>query len=218
MRAVSLPLSAYPSGSYFTVNGSACSSHDDCNAGSFSSTYTLINTNPAVAGNCKKFNGGIECMGFAYYVYYQYNGINCSNANRLDKAFSITNTDDAQSYFAHLPVGSHIRVNDKHSIIIAGFSYSGISVYEGNSDSRCRVNYTTKTWSQLSTSYPQITYGFAQSHSHMMDPKTPWVKVPGLFTCLQRSGTCMYCNVTVSQSDNSHTIASGQCTKCGYYE
>lgn len=214
-RAVSLPLSAYPAGSYFSVNGSACSCHSSCTYTALTNSCNLSGT--TTPGNCKKYNGAIQCMGFAHYVYKQYNGADCSSANQLSKTFSIGDATDAKDYFLHLSVGSHIRVNSTHSIIIGAQSTTGITVYDANSDGKCGVRFTAKTWSELASAYPAITYAFTQSHSHYMSSKTPWTKVPSVNTCLQRTGACIYCGASVTEYDSYHNMVNGQCTKCGYY-
>lgn len=54
------PLSNYPVGSYFTVNGRACTDHG---SGSCSTTGGC---------NCKSYDSSIQCMGFAKYASDQY--------------------------------------------------------------------------------------------------------------------------------------------------
>ena len=158
-----LPLAEYPAGSYFSYNGQACTCHTYCTyaiPSGYSSTR-CYDTQNGVSGNCIRYapNGSIQCIGFADYVFNQYNGVNRSNSNAVNKTLTSITSASLKNYFiSNLKVGSHFRFYVKnsygtmypHSIIITGISDSGISYYQANYGGRCLVSTGVKTWDELS--------------------------------------------------------------------
>ncbi len=150
--AESFPLAEYPAGaygngarSYFTNDGSACSTHKS-----------------GLGPNCKEFDGGWQCYGFAHYIYYVTTGELCS-AN--EKTYFNLKEQDASSlkgYLQGLPTGTHLRVLTKsggsHSLAVMGTSSQGITVYHANYDLRCGVYYDTFTWEEYARRFPGLTY------------------------------------------------------------
>lgn len=136
----SLPLASYPSGSYFSKSGNACTHHkSDCD----------------ISGSCgcKSYNNSIQCMGFANYVFKQYNGVDCVASNANGELTDITATS-LKNYFNKLTVGSHFRYMGTngipHSFIITGKTSTSVSVYEANYDSNnCVVGTRTITFETL---------------------------------------------------------------------
>lgn len=156
LRAVSLPLTAYPAGSYYTYNGSACTCHDGDTyiIPSGYSTSRCYNQSTGSSGNCKRYNGAIQCMGFAHYVFKQYNGVDCSSSNE-NAGLSVLNDASLKFYFTSVvKVGGHARGTLKsgtpHSIIVTKVTNSGISYYQSNYGGYCKVSTGTKTWEEIS--------------------------------------------------------------------
>lgn len=165
-RYVYLPLAEYPNGSYYTVNGRACT----CNAlGCTDVIKEGGNTNRCELygepGNCKRytFTGAIQCKGFADYVYKLYSGKDISSSKEVDGVANISTSDGAKfkEYFNALPMGSNVRVqvrgeNYKHSFIINAISPAGVSIYDCNSDGKCKVVYKSISWDTLAQKYSAI--------------------------------------------------------------
>ena len=146
-----LPLTEYPAGTYFTYNGSACTCHSYCTYAipSGYSTERCYNTATGASGNCIRYapNGSIQCAGFADYVFKQYNGVNRSNSNAVNKTLaSVTGTSIKDYVNNNLKRGSHFRFYlnqtyvgsdgkryySPHSIIITDITSEGISYYQAN--------------------------------------------------------------------------------------
>lgn len=145
--SASLPLQSYPSGSYFSNNGLACTHHNNCN----------ING----SCGCKSYNNSIQCMGFANYVFKQFNGVDCVASNAKGGLSNISATS-LQNYISGLKVGSHFRYMGTngipHSFIITSKTSTGISVYEANyAANNCLVGTRTITYAQLASQVSSVT-------------------------------------------------------------
>ena len=171
--AVSLPLSNYPSGTYFTHNGNACSTCHNNNCGytipSGESTSRCWDSVLNSSGNCKRYapTGAIQCKAFADYVFYQYTGENVSNSNKSDTSAYATiingsdGADDLKTLFTSLPIGSNVRLKVRgqtyyHSIIISAKSSTGVTIYDANRIGKCKVGNQTKAWAQLASMYSGV--------------------------------------------------------------
>lgn len=161
-RITTLPLINYPAGSYFSNNFDECDCHDNCTYSLPTGfpTYRCYNKATGSSGNCKRFDGGIQCAGFAYYVFQQYTGTHCSSANQIGGLSSVT-ASGLQNYFSNITVGSHVRgtlsAGYPHSIIITGITSTGVSYYQANVGGKCLVSTGTKTWSQLASWFSSIS-------------------------------------------------------------
>lgn len=144
----SLPLSSYPSGSYFSKSGKACTHHKSgCN----------ING----SCGCKSYNNSIQCMGFANYVFKQYNGVDCVAFNANGKLTSIS-ASSLKTYFNKLKVGSHFRYMGTngipHSFIVTRITSTGVSVYEANyTSNNCVVGQRTISFTDLAKQVKSVT-------------------------------------------------------------
>lgn len=152
------PLSNYPVGSYYTYNGTACSSHANCT--------------PSVSCNCKKYGGGIQCAGFARYASDQYAHLSSwvnTNADYNNSTRTISSASGAQTLFSSFGVGSYIRCANSgggaHSFVIKTKTSTGIEVYECNITGLCKVGVRTLTWSNINSYYSSII----ESKKHTFD-------------------------------------------------
>lgn len=164
---VSLPLSNYPVGSFYTVNGLSCSCHSTCNWHSGSTARCL--KSDSTYGNCIKYNGtnSIQCKAFADYVYKQYTGYDVSIIREFGALSDITQDTNGRTrlaeFFGNLTVGSNVRghLREKtfsHSFIVIDKSGSGVTVYDanftdGSGTDNCKVKQYTKTWAQMADLY-----------------------------------------------------------------
>jgi len=169
--SVTLPLSGYGDGTYYTYNGSACTCHSYCTYSipSGGTTTRCYNTNTGSSGNCKRYTGtgSIQCKGFADYVFKQYTGSDVSSTSAVsDCPSSITNDSAGQTkiknFLSGLTVGSNIRVKVRnasynHSFIITKITADGITLYDCNgTSSACKVRVITRTWAQLTSAYSGV--------------------------------------------------------------
>lgn len=142
-----LPLSEYPEGSYFTVDGKPCESHADC--------YWDGKC------NCKLFDGSIQAFGFARYVYYTVHGEYLRNKINVDKDIT---ADSAKEMFSSMREGAYIGVhtaNDyRHGLIVISADDKGITVYQGNYGGKCIVTAPTYSWSEFARRFPHV-YDYA---------------------------------------------------------
>lgn len=139
-----LPLPEYPVGSYFSYDGKACTCHDYCSWSvptGYSKGRCYI-PSEGKSGNCIRYayNATTQCMGFADYVFEQYNGVYRSSSNAVNQTLtSITSTSLKNYATKYLKKGSHFRVylNQTygdgqyvpHSIVVTDVSANGISYY-----------------------------------------------------------------------------------------
>lgn len=165
--SVTLPLAAYPSGSYFSGNGRACTCHKNCTY-SVPENYSVKNRcydqSTGSSGNCIRYaaTGSIQCKAFADYVFKQYNGVDCSAQNATNKTLSSVTTESIGTYITrYLNVGSHLRgtlvSGSYHSIIITSITSTGISYYQANTNGTCNVSTGTKTWVELGKWFASIS-------------------------------------------------------------
>lgn len=168
------PVSQYPAGSYFTVNGKACTCHtfeyNPCRyIGSYSPDH-CSNVDNGAAGNCKAYEGttSIQCKAFADYIY------NLGTTHDIGEAYSVSTVgyttiskeaDGAakmKAFFENLPSGTDVRLKNRsggyHSIITAGTdsANTGIYVYDANWTGICQVGYKFRTWEYLAKKFSGI--------------------------------------------------------------
>lgn len=153
------PLSDYPHGSYFTQNGSACTTHAGCTASS--------------PGNCKVYRSSIQCMGFAKYAYDRYSHRSesslwpSSGDPHFQSGNSIATDQDVQLLFSSIPYGSYLRLdrwNDgdlkgNHSIITAGVSSTTVTIYDANNagyPNLCMVQLYSVTFESFRQAYEYV--------------------------------------------------------------
>lgn len=156
---VEFPIRGYEAGKYFSKAGTTtpCTHHNSDN----SSCYTDGSC------GCKSFLGGIQCFGFAKFVYWSKYGVNFTDVTKLEKlSGSNWTTAKIQEYIkSKLRVGSHIRLhlrgkNDDydHSIIVTSINSTGIGVYDANWEGKCKIRMTTWTWDNIFSFFDRIDY------------------------------------------------------------
>lgn len=172
---VSLPLSSYPAGNYYSFNGNSCTCHTDCDyvisTGGVSGRCYIASTKKP--GNCIRYapTGSIQCKAFADFVYNKCTGHDVKAAYKLDTSnyTSISNNSAGalkmQEFIEDLPDGSNIRLTGRngvrHSIIINDATRRGVYIYDANrvdysSGARCKIGYEFKTWAELASMYKSI--------------------------------------------------------------
>lgn len=132
LEDIDVPLPEYPAGSYWTTDGAA--------------------TNAAGAKS-KSFNG-IQCAGFARYVYYCMWGNEYYGTQISARTLSGTAAD-----FADIEPGARINcrsTSNNHSMILLKKDSSGVTVYDVNWDGKCGVDVRTYTYAAFKTTFTNI--------------------------------------------------------------
>lgn len=142
-----LPLSDYPDGSYFTVDGKPCESHADCYWDG--------------SCNCKVFDGSIQAFGFARYAYHEVHGKYLTEKTAVDKDIT---AESAKEMFSSLREGAYIGVhtaNDyRHGLVVISADDKGITVYQANYGGKCVVTTPTYSWAEFARRFPHV-YDYA---------------------------------------------------------
>lgn len=168
------PLDQYPAGSYFTVNGKACTCHtfssNPCIYKASNSTTNCTHETKGTDGNCKAYEGtaSIQCKAFADYIYYFGTMHDIGNAYSVSTTgyTSISNNASGaakmKAFFENLPSGTDVRLvnrsGGRHSIITAGTdsANTGIYVYDANWTGICQIGYKFRTWEFLASKFSGI--------------------------------------------------------------
>ena len=195
-----LPLSEYPSGSYFTTTGTACINHN----------------------HCKMVNGATQCYGFANYVHYKMfhtYGSSCTYSKLGNVRFA--NATAEKNYIMSLSVGTHVRVkrnenHDGHSFIIKSITANSVTVYEANMDGKCGVRVYQYTYDNLFKNYPIIYFTYDNSRHTYTTKKT---LISSSSQCYKTTHTCSKCAYNYSDTVTSHSLESDKikyatATKC----
>lgn len=157
-----LPLPEYPTGSYFTNDGTPCVNHN----------------------NCRRYACTNQCDGFARYVHEKYNhklGSAWSapyepagDTSTAKKYYRFTSDSELRLYFSTLSKSAYVRMskdnaaNDSngdgsHSFVYIYHSTNGAYLYEANRDNKCGVQYHFRTFTDIRGAYP---YGFKHVSHH----------------------------------------------------
>ncbi|HBH95688.1 MAG TPA: hypothetical protein DDX91_08035 [Ruminococcaceae bacterium] len=136
----------YPNNSYFSTTGKACTCH-----GSGCFNYSGC--------TCIKYEGSIQCDGFAKYVYDYFHLTRFSKYdNKLVYLNEKLNASEAKSKFLNTPMGTYIRVKTSngsdHSIAIVGTTNETVSIAHANYHGDCSVIYKDYTWKGFVDAFP----------------------------------------------------------------
>ncbi|MBS4784959.1 MAG: hypothetical protein KH009_02495 [Clostridiales bacterium] len=152
----------YGPGTYFTKTGKSCSSTKACHTAGVCTYITSTNAYKNLC-NCLAYGNGIQCMGYARYVYDQNNGTYDWGTGEV---FSYSNSTSAQRTAAaeemqelveNAAIGSHIRFSDVHSVILIDTTSTGFKVYECNASTKnCEVRSSTYSYSGVVRDYSSI--------------------------------------------------------------
>ena len=177
-------------------------------------TYWTINGQSKTWYGDSKYYYGWQCKGFANYIF---NDLFCkgniggydskkyyipspNGAKEIGKKWNLESTDSAsvKALLSQAQIGDYIQVRRRnsddtgHSMIVAGVSSSGITIFDCNSDGKCGVRWYTQDWATFasknigmslyhSTAYPKpdaptITTTTANSETAI---KVEWNTVSG---------------------------------------
>lgn len=176
----SLPLNAYNSGSYYTKTGNKCKpvSEGGCHLAG-----EICKNNVGTCPNCKDYNGGAQCLGFAHYVYKQIWGVDVDKeTDKNTQTYNTSSAPAARAALWGLPSGTHVRVEgphtDGHSIIIANVTSTGVYFYHANGSGKCKVEYEYLTFDDYRKEYTAILFTYDALHTfrntYSFDQNTHW--------------------------------------------
>jgi hypothetical protein len=155
---ISLPMSDFPTGSYFTTTNLACDNHNSCRR------YARTN----------------QCDGFARYVnehYYHVPGgketapysVYGDRVSPYDKYEEFASETGLYNFFNKLEPGAYVRVSKlseaedavypytaqgSHSFVYVTHDRNGAVLYEANLDNKCGVSYSYRDYDDLLGRYP----------------------------------------------------------------
>lgn len=219
---VSYPLSEYPVGNYFNkfetqpcrlvdVNGNPRCAFSSNGSHGDRCSYSINDY-----CDCKIYNGAIQCMGFADKIFYLTHGVDVSPSNAL-LGMNISSVAAARDYVTALGVGSNIRLDEFHSIIVSGYDLNAISIYEANYLGKCKIGTRKLTWTEFYNKYNRITKSWNTTHSHKIHPDSAWTNIGTKSICRRRSAPCMLCNASYTETLTGHVYTQGNsCYYCGY--
>ncbi len=151
----------YPSGSYFTDDGKACTHHYRCREMKDCNCKTISVSEGGTDGN-------FQCFGFVRYVFYQlfgtpfphYNsrrnwevtGEEMTNVTQVFTAAPSTKITEKElkEFFASCSIGDVIQTGIPHTMLYLNSDDEGVLVYDCNFDLRtCQVLSHRLSWEQL---------------------------------------------------------------------
>ena len=160
-----LSYGSYTSGTYFTKNGSACNAANGKKCHSAGVCTWDANSVNASKCNCKIYDGAIQCLGYAKYVYAQNNskkwGSATSYTYKTDKEDEKKQAEAGLKKFVEgLKTGSHIRIDSKHSVIVTSTGVTGFNTIEANADgASCKVTTRLHRYSDIVEKGQTISQG-----------------------------------------------------------
>lgn len=189
-------------GAYGSCTNGSCNNPDGYTSSPCSSHQSTV----GVGGiDCNNFDGAIQCMGFAYKLFYDVFGVYATQtANRYDKA--------------NVTVGDYVRIlGDTHSALVIGRNGDTITVAECNLDGsgasyNCYIRWD-KTYSVSSISYFKHASNYDTINGlgeHTCTPGTFlyfWAAHPH-FNCY----TCAICGQEFVDKNSSNYW--DKCTEC----
>ncbi len=143
----SIPLSSYGIGVFLNANSSttACTHH----------TVTDVSScNINGSCGCKYIGGGIQCTGFAKYVYNTLFG-----SYTYGTYFSGTNTNtasNAKSFFDSVSLGTRIS-SSGHVMILVKKGTDYVDIYHANYRNPCEVTVTKFTHTEFASKYKTVS-------------------------------------------------------------
>lgn len=145
----------------FAGSSSACHGNHD---GSYAVNDGYCNCKVATA-SIAGTTGGIQCFGYARYVFYQLfgqpvstsiAGIGSVNVTLVGKTSSAT-ASKVKEIFSNARLGDFIQAvssaTSNHSMIVYEVSDTGVTVLECNYGGQCYINLRTISWSTFAAKY-----------------------------------------------------------------
>ncbi len=157
-----IPNSKYPSGSYYSQNGSACSCHDE------NTCSTSVNS-----CNCKSYTGldgktKYQCRAFAAEMY-NYIWSSSMYSVKNSTARNVNSSSAALNYIRSLSTGTLVdatTIYGAHAFILVDFSDTDVTIYEANWPGNCKVRYISMSYADFAKIYTKFTTTYIGNHSY----------------------------------------------------
>lgn len=156
---------------YFSGTSSKCHGN---HGGSYATNDSYCNCKVAtsdIAGT----TGGIQCFGYARYVFYQLFGLSVStsmtsnyyalssttNVTTVGQCSGTATSSTVSSIFGSAKMGDFIQARTSsggsHSMIVYSVSSSQVTVLECNHSGNCYIGTRNISWSSFASQYPKFT-------------------------------------------------------------
>ena len=204
---------------YFSKTGKPCTCHGTCKLDD--------------ACDCIKFDGSIQCAGYASYAYYLYNGHKKTKYEKREMKNGVHLT--AAQWSQVLP-GTFMRVNfeeedtlNRHAIFIYSVEGNFVTYYEANNGGKCLIRKMTKNINDMEADFYLLGYLFNPDYVHtcnytVCEPAYD-AKYPDKYKEKHRYSGCNAvwgCPLTSEENHiESDWYVEGdyhckKCTECGY--
>lgn len=166
----------YPDGSYYSVNHQACTCHapnhtpsTSCNCGRY---YYYLNGYDNSGGSGIAY----QCVAFAKFCFYQYNGIDvfhkpddATNETGINlntsNLYSVLQSIGSSAYLRGLTPTSNGSV--MHSIFLVGFTSSTVTIWHSNYGGPCKVENKTLTYSEFLTRMNRLDWYYTSDGDYV---------------------------------------------------
>ncbi len=198
-------MASYPSGSYFTQDGTACYHH-----GSGSCSY--------YGGcNCKNYDYAIQCMGFAKYASDRYahkSSWNPPSAEQYEPNTRFNSVNQIKTYFDRMTTGAYVLLSHSdnetgfHAMFYVKSDSNGVTTYECNINGHCDVATYYTTYEGYKTRF-NTCYGiYTVSHNYSSTATS--------YNANFHKYNCTTCGGYILEYHYGSTLGNGTCMKCGY--
>lgn len=168
--------------------------------------------------DCKVFDGGIQCEGYARYLFYQTSGSHYGSGVNSTASLPAPTTPASTTFFPTIHLPAILRTTTiygtPHTILIYYADDTTIKICEANtsrdstlSNNNCRVyNFQSLTYYQFANRY--------QSYNELITANHKWNDLSWESNATTHWTVCP-CGMQMS-SPTPHTVGSdGYCTVCG---
>lgn len=193
----------YNTGDYFSQTGTECTCH---------------NGNCSYSGgcDCKVCDGGIQCAGYARFVFREDNGIGYTSGHNVSSSAYpsvIGNNAETIAFFTSLHPTVYYwyssPTTSNHKVAITSASSTGINICQANVGGKCRVsNGDYKSYASMAGMNPSSIVEYTSCTA-----LARWVVYNAAYHCHR----CKYCGGFVGPYQ-THSVNATEtlCTVCGY--
>ena len=212
-------LGEYIPGAYFSNSGEPCTDHNKIKDYDDEPEPYGNFCDPDIPCSCKKYDGGIQCAGYASYCYAMYHG----HVKSYGKKISYYRIPDIEMW-ASIEPWTYVRIvatdnqnkNIGHSFFVVGNTGSQLVYYECNYDKRCGIRLIAIDYAEINDTYEYMGYIYLEDDGHTCTYKyrsnkdSHWLECS---TCVLRKDVTSHTESGWYVNGNYH---SKKCTVCGY--
>ena len=145
--------SRYPHGYYWNRYGKVINEYGVTNAPCPGDHFSTHNLWENIFKYCNSYNGGYQCMGFAYKFFYELFGVQCGSS-AVPRKYDRDN----------ITVGDYVRYENNngvgHSFIVIGRTGNKLSIVECNYATNCQIRWENRLVDLYGTNSPYDDYTF----------------------------------------------------------